>query len=59
MRKFKLLFIQYLGQLWAEDLGITKDITTIIPLSNLSNGIYILKVNTGGSIQEKEVVVER
>lgn len=30
-----------------------------IPVTNLSNGVYVLKVNCGGVAQEKEVVVAR
>jgi uncharacterized repeat protein (TIGR03803 family) len=46
-------------QVWAEDLGKTKDINTIIPLTNLANGVYILKVNSGGESEQEEVGVAR
>lgn len=46
-------------QVWGEDLGKAKEVATTIPLTNLANGVYMLKVNAGGSLQEKEVVVKR
>ena len=46
-------------QVWAEDLGKTNQVETEIPLTNLTNGVYILKVNNGGESVQKEVIVEK
>jgi hypothetical protein len=49
-----------IGQLvWTRDLGRIDQIITTIPAANLTGGIYILKVNAGGTIEQKEVAVER
>jgi hypothetical protein len=46
-------------QVWSVNMGNATRVEAIIPVTNLVNGVYILKVNSGNTSQQKEIVVTR
>ena len=46
-------------QLWNADMGNAQKISATIPVIDLPDGVYILKVNYGSTSQQHEIVVAR
>lgn len=49
-----------LGQtVWSTDLGKLTRIETTVPVQQLANGIYMLQVSAGNTIEERKIVVAK
>lgn len=56
----RLQLYNLLGQIiWSTELGKTQRVETIVPIQQLANGVYLLQVSAGNTIDERKVVVAK